>query len=101
MAMTEPRPNAKDSSWHLDQKVTIGMIATFLIWAVSSTWVVTEWKTQIDDKIDQLLEQTLPLPDHEHRMTVLETQLPAIKEGVDGLGRKLDLLIDKLTKAQP
>ena len=97
-------------NWDFNKEM-VSMGAAFLVWVVYQTYSISEWKTKTDDMLTQIKAQTESIadiqksqgPDHEHRLTILETQIPAIRQGVDDLkgtqretNQKLDTLIEKI-----
>ena len=84
-------------SWHLDKKVPIALILTLAGIIVAMVWqtiyftaLLTEWKTETDNRIKQLETTDLGRQNHEGRIIILEQKFNYIQESLNRIEKRLE-----------
>jgi len=83
--------------WHLDKKVPISIIVMFVIQTLTLVYVGTTWKTNIDNRIEQLEKSGDKTTSYESRILILEQQFGYIRSDL----AEIKTLLRRQVPAQP
>lgn len=77
-----PVIDQSDAKWHVDRKVPVALIVTFLLMFASQSGTALIWASKMDSRVEALEKQTAsaaPMPD---RMTRVEVKLESVQAGI-------------------
>ena len=76
--------------WHLDRRVTLGLIVALLVHAGTSIW----WASDLTTRVKQIEQDQRGASQVPQRMTRVETQVDGVREDLQRIERKLDRIIE-------
>jgi hypothetical protein len=81
-----------DNRWHLDKKVPIALITALTAQAVGGVWMAGQLAQRQDDQERRL--STIERHNVSGRISVLESQVNDVRDGVRRIDGKLDRLLE-------
>jgi hypothetical protein len=88
-------PDSDGTQWHLDRKVPLAIIFAFVVQTVTLVVIGTAWKTDIDNRVQQLEKSDNERRPQESRIVIVEQQLKYIAESLTRIEAKLDNKSDR------
>lgn len=76
--------------WHLDRKVTVGLIIALIMHAATSIW----WASDLTSRVKQMEQDQREAADMPERITRVETQVEGNREYLQRIEGKLDRVIE-------
>ena len=76
--------------WHLDRKVTVGLIVALVMHAGTSIW----WASDLTSRVKQIEQDQREASDMPERITRVETQVEGNREYLKRIEDKLDRVIE-------
>lgn len=71
-----------DTSWHVDRKVPVALIITFIVAIGGQSITAVIWASKTDSRIEQLERQGVVSAPQGDRLTRLEVNVEAIKDSL-------------------
>ena len=76
--------------WHLDRKVTVGLILALVMHAGTSIW----WASDLTSRVKKMEQDQREASDVPERLTRVETQVDGVREDLQRIEGKLDRIIE-------
>lgn len=74
-----------DTSWHVDRKVPVALILTFIVAIGGQSITAVIWASKIDSRIEQLERQSIASAPQADRLTRLEVNVEVIKNSLNNI----------------